>query len=48
MIIYATGAPIRFADRSKIEQVLARSHSTEYGIRSVVHEIVQSELFCSK
>jgi hypothetical protein len=48
LTIYATGAPIRFADREPIEQILDRASSSHYGVRSLVHELVQSELFMMK
>jgi hypothetical protein len=48
LAIYATGAPIGFADRQEIEQVLDRASSSHYGVRSLVHEVVQSELFREK
>lgn len=48
LAVYATGAPVRFADRAQIEDVLARSSSSHYGVRSIVLELVQSELFLKK
>ena len=48
LTVYATGAPIRFADREPIEQILERSSSSHYGVRSLIHELVQSELFLNK
>ncbi len=48
LAVYATGAQIRFADREQIEQILERASSSHYGIRSIVHEVVQSELFLQK
>jgi hypothetical protein len=48
LTIYATGAPIHFSDRGKIEGILERTRSTDYGARSIVHEIVQSDLFQMK
>src|SRR6266542_5601443 len=48
LAVYATGAPIRFADREQIEQILQRASPGHYGVRSLVHEIVQSELFLFK
>jgi hypothetical protein len=46
--IFATGAPVRFSDREAIEQILAKTKPADYGVRSIVHAIVQSELFQSK
>ncbi len=48
LVVYATGAPVRFGDRPQVEQVLARAASSHYGVRSLIHELVQSELFQSK
>jgi len=48
LIVYATGAPIRFSDRPAIGKILASSRAAGYGVRKLVHEIVQSELFLSK
>lgn len=48
LAIYATGAPVSFADRDEIEKALAGASSSHFGVRSLVHEIVQSELFRSK
>jgi len=48
LAVYATGAPIRFTDREKIEAILAKTGPSEYGVRSIVHALVQSELFLNK
>ena len=48
LAIYATGAPVRFTDREKIETILERTKAGGYGVRSLVHELVQSELFLTK
>jgi hypothetical protein len=48
LVVYATGAPIRFNDRAEIERIVSQSKASGYGIRSLVHAIVQSELFVSK
>jgi hypothetical protein len=48
LAVYATGAPVRFADREPIEQILERASSSHYGVRSLIHELVQSELFRKK
>ena len=48
LMVYATGAVIRFGDRARIEEILARTAASNYGVRTLVHEIVQSELFQSK
>jgi hypothetical protein len=48
LAIYATGAPIYFADRDQIEKILDRTKLNDYGVRSLVTELVQSELFLNK
>jgi hypothetical protein len=45
---YATGAAVRFADRAEIEQVLEHARAKEFGVRSLIHGVVQSELFRNK
>lgn len=48
LIVYATGADIQFADREVVEQVVARLREKNYGLRTLVHEIVQSRVFLNK
>ena len=48
LVIYATGAPIQFSDRPQIAKILARTRPSGYGVRSLIHEIVQSDLFLNK
>jgi hypothetical protein len=45
---YATGAPVRFSDREQIEKILQQASARQYGARSIVHGIVQSDLFQMK
>ncbi len=46
--VYATGSPVRFSDREKIEQILQATAGREYGVRSIVNQIIQSDLFLNK
>ncbi|MEW4490878.1 DUF1592 domain-containing protein [Thalassoglobus sp. JC818] len=48
LLIYSTGAEVSFSDREKVEAILDRAQSSEYGFRSLIHEIVQSSLFHRK
>ena len=48
LTVYATGAPVRFADREPIETILRNTSPSQYGVRSLVHALVQSELFRNK
>jgi hypothetical protein len=44
LIVYATGAPVRFGDRPELEAILDRG----YGVRTIVREITLSGLFKRK
>ena len=48
LVIYATGAPIQFSDRPQLAKMLVRTRPAGYGVRSLIHEIVQSDLFLNK
>jgi hypothetical protein len=48
LAVYATGAPVRFSDREQIERILQRTKAGDYGARSLVRELVQSDLFQTK
>jgi hypothetical protein len=48
LIVYATGADIQFADREVVEQIVARLRAKNYGLRTLLHEIVQSRVFLNK
>lgn len=45
LTVYATGAPVRFGDRPAIEAALDHAQAGHYGVRSLISEIVQSDLF---
>ena len=48
LLVYATGAEIEFADRKEIEDILDRLESRNYGFRSLIHAVAQSDIFLSK
>ncbi len=48
LITYSTGAPVRFSDRPTLEAILDQAKSTDYGVASIIHAIVRSDLFCTK
>jgi hypothetical protein len=48
LVVFATGAPVRFSDRAEFEQILQRASKRRYGVRTLVAEIVRSELFQTK
>ena len=45
---YGTGAPISFADRKTVQEILDKTRSSGYGVRDIVHGIVASDLFRNK
>ena len=48
LLIYSTGAPIGFADRKRVDEILEQTRGAGYGVRSMIHGIVQSQLFQNK
>ena len=48
LTVYATGAPISFSDRAVIEQILQGARASHYGVRTLLHGLVQSPLFLQK
>jgi hypothetical protein len=48
LVVYATGSPVRFSERHQIEEILRRTKSRQHGSRTIIHEIVQSDLFQTK
>jgi len=47
-IAYGTGAPAEFGDRLEVERILDAAGRDRYGLRTIVQEIVQSDLFTHK
>jgi hypothetical protein len=45
LIVYATGAPVSFADRIEVEKILDKCEKNSFGMKSLIHGVVQSELF---
>lgn len=48
MLVYATGAPVQFADREDIAEVVTQIRGKGYGVRSLVHAVVESRPFLHK
>ena len=48
LLTYATGVAPTAADRAGIESIVEAVRGQGYGFRSLVHEIIQSELFRNK
>ena len=48
LLVYATGSPVEFADREDVSAILEKSRASKFGVRTLIHEIVQSPLFLRK
>ena len=48
LLVFATGADVQYADREEIQAITARTRDRKLGLRSLVHEVVQSRLFLNK
>ena len=48
LLVYATGAPVGFADRDEVSAILEKSRASAFGVRTIIHEIIQSPLFLRK
>ena len=48
LTVYGTGAEIEFADRDAVEGIVAHGRNRGHPIRTMIHEIVQSDLFRSR
>jgi Protein of unknown function (DUF1585) len=48
LITYATGRAPEPFNRKAVEAIVAKIAVKDYGLRSLIHEIVQNELFCNK
>jgi hypothetical protein len=48
LLVYATGSVIRPADSAELEAIVAQSRADNYGLRSLIHAVVQSRVFLNK
>jgi hypothetical protein len=48
LLTYATGAAPTKADQDEIEEIVKKAREKKYGLRTLIHEIVQSKLFQNK
>jgi hypothetical protein len=48
LVVFGTGAPIEFVDHQQVESIVERAAADDYGLRSIVKEVVTSPLFLSK
>lgn len=45
LALYATGTPVRFADRPEVEAILDRTADQGYRVRDLIEELAVSEIF---
>ena len=45
LLTYALGRPIGFSDRPQVDRIVNATVDRDYGLRTLIHEIVQSDLF---
>ncbi len=45
LLVFGTGAAIEFADRDDVEAILKATEMSGYPVRTMVREVVQSDLF---
>ena len=48
LLMYGTGSEGHYSDRREIARIVAQTRSADYGIRSLIDAIVQSDLFLAK
>ena len=48
LVTYATGQPVEFADAQAVNQIINQAKDSNYGLRSIIHAVVASELFRTK
>lgn len=48
LLVFATGREMGFSDRPEIERIITEAAGSGYGIRDLLHAVVQSEIFRSR
>ncbi len=48
LIVFSTGGQIEFADRDAIEQIIDQGRNDGHPVRTMIHRVVQSDLFRSR
>jgi hypothetical protein len=48
LMTHFTGAPVQFADREVIDAIVQRAASSDHGLRTLLHEVIQSRVFTEK
>ena len=45
LVVYSTGGEIQFADREQIDAIFQRTRAAGFPVKTIIHEVVQSDLF---
>ncbi len=48
MVMYFTGAPVSYADRSAIDEIFQRAGGSNPTLHELIHQVIQSPLFLNK
>jgi hypothetical protein len=48
LVLYATGAPVRFGDRAHVEAILQSARSRQFGVQTLLMELIASPIFRQK
>ena len=48
LLIYGSGATLQFADRRAVESIVRQAKADNYGLRTLLHAVVQSRVFRTK
>ena len=48
LITYSTGASVTHLDQRAIDDIVKSAAADDYGLRSLIHGVIQSDLFRSK
>lgn len=48
LVTYSTGAPVTFGDRNDVEDILKRTRPKNYGVRSIIHAVIDSPIFLNQ
>ena len=48
VVVYATGGAVEATDQRQITEIVARARAKNYGFRTLIHEVIESDLFKNK
>ena len=48
LMVFSTAAQVHYTDRKVVKKIIENSSKDDFGVRSIIHEIVQSQIFRRK